>query len=119
MKEVHRKGIDYHTNDHKIHNQNRVEGVIMEVRRKWYLTMVKKMLPRQIWDYGLILVSEVTSKTHSSANSVNGVITLTNVTNKTVDISKYLEFVFYDKVWLKDNACQCPSEPGRWLGISH
>ena len=42
--------------------------------------------------------------THSSANSVNGGIPLTNVTGKTVYIYKYLDFGFYEKVWFKDNA---------------
>ena len=56
---------------------------------------------------------------HSSENIVNGVIPLKNVPGDTVDISKYLNFSFYDKVWFKDNAGLPPSESGRWLGISH
>ena len=39
--------------------------------------------------------------------------------DETVDISKYLDFGFYDKVWFKDNAGLSPNEPGRWLCISH
>ena len=31
----------------------------------------------------------------------------------------YLDFGFYDQIWYKDNAGLSPSEPGRWLGISH
>ena len=34
-------------------NQNRVEGVIREIREKWYRVMLKKKAPRRIWDYGL------------------------------------------------------------------
>ena len=41
------------------------------------------------------------------------------MTGETVDISEYLDFGFYEKVWLKDNAGLSTSEPGRWLGISH
>ena len=81
--------------------------------------MVKKRLPRQLWDYGISSVPEVMSMTYSSANSVNGGIPLTHVTGETVDKSEYLEFGFYDKVWFKDNVGISPSEPGRWLGISH
>ena len=81
--------------------------------------MVNKMVPRQLWDYGVSWVSEVMLIAHSSANSVNGGITLTNVTVDTVDITEYLDLGFYEKVWFKDNAGLSPSEPGRWLGISH
>ena len=59
------------------------------------------------------------SMTHYSANSFNGGITLKNVTGETVDISKYLDFGLYEKSWFKDNSGLSPSEPGRWLGISH
>ena len=81
--------------------------------------MVKERPIRQIWDYGVSWVSEVVSITHSSVDSVNGEILLINVTNKTVDISKYIYFGFYDKLWFNDNYGLSPSEPGRWLWISH
>ena len=42
------------SNEPDLHSQNPVEGVIRGVGRKWYLTMVKKRVPRQIWDYGVI-----------------------------------------------------------------
>ena len=57
--------------------------------------------------------------TNSSANRVNGGTPMTNVTIETVDISKYLDFGFYEKVWFMDNSGLSPSEPIRWLGISH
>ena len=59
------------------------------------------------------------SITHSSANNVNGGVPLTNVISNTVDISKYLDLGLNDKVWFKDNASLSPSDPWRWLGISH
>ena len=81
--------------------------------------MVNKRVPRKLWDYGVSWVSEVMTMTHSSENSVNGGITLTNVTGKTVGIPKYLDSGLYDKVWFKDNYGLYPIEPGWWLGISH
>ena len=36
---------------------------------------------------------------------------------ETVDISKYLDFGFYDKVWYIDNAGFGPQFPGRLLGV--
>ena len=81
--------------------------------------MVNKRVLRQLWDYGISWVSEVTPMTHSPQNSVNGGIPLTNVTGETVDIFEYFDFGFYDKLWFKDNSGLSPGEPGRWLGVSH
>ena len=58
----------------------------------------KQRVPRQLWNYGVRWVLEVMSMTHSSENSVNEGIPLTNMTSKTVDISEYLDFGFYEKV---------------------
>ena len=81
--------------------------------------MVKRRVPRQLWDYCVTLVSEVMSMTHSSSNCSNGGIPLTNITGETVDISEYIDFGFYDKLYFKDNDGVSPIEPGRRLGISH
>ena len=75
--------------------------------------MEKNGVTRQIWYYGIIWVSEVISMTHSSSNNFNGGIPLTNVTVDTVDISKYIDFGFYEKVWFKNNYGLYPSESGR------
>ena len=48
----------------------------------------------------------------------SGSIPLAQVTGETPDISEYLDFGFYDKVWFKENAGSSPYEPGRWLGVS-
>ena len=58
------------------------------------------------------------SLTFSSAGSLNGSIPITGVTGETQDISEYLDFGFYDKVWYKDNAGLAPAQAGRWLGIA-
>ena len=52
--------------------------------------MLKKRVPKQLLEYVVNWVSKAMSMTHSSKNIVNGGITLTKVTGKTVDISKYL-----------------------------
>jgi hypothetical protein len=119
MKQIRTHNIDYHISEPNLHNQNPVEGVIRELRRKWYRVMIRKRVPNEFWDYGLKWVSETMSLTHTSAGSINGQIPLTHVTGETPDISEYLDFGFYDQIWYKDNAGLSPSEPGRWLGISH
>ena len=80
--------------------------------------MIRKRVPKELWDYGLCWVSEVSSLTHTSAGSLNGCIPIAEVTGETPDISEYLDFGFYDYVWFKDNAGLSPKEPGRWLGVS-
>ena len=64
-------------------------------------TMVKKRAPKQLWDYGVSWLLAVMTITFSLENYTNGGITLTNVTSESADKSKYLEFGFYEKFWLK------------------
>ena len=120
MKQIRTHNIDFHISEADLHNQNFCEGVIRELRRKWYRTMIRQRVPRQFWDYGIKWVSEISSLTHSSAGVISGGnIPLTQVTGETADISEYLDFGFYDEVWFKDNAGSSPFEPARWLGVSH
>ena len=90
----------------------------MEARNEWCHTMVKKMIQRQLWEYGVSWVSEVMNMTNNSQNSVNGGIPLTNVTGETIDIYEHLDFFKYEKAFFKDNTVQYPSEPRSWLWIS-
>ena len=66
MEEVSRQGIDYHISEPNLHNQNPVEDVIREVRRKWYRTIVKKRVQMKRWECGVNWISEVMSMIHSS-----------------------------------------------------
>ena len=118
MKQIRQHDIDYHICEPDMHNQNPVEGVIRELRRKWYRIMIRKRVPKELWDYGLRWVSETSSLTHTTAGGLDGCIPITQVTGETADISEYLDFGFYDYVWFKDNAGLSPNEPGRWLGVS-
>ena len=119
MKQIRTHNIDYHVAEADLHNQNPVEGVIRELRRKLYRLMIRRRVPRELWDYGLRWVSETSSLTHSSAGSIEGSVPITQVTGETADISEYLDFGFYKQVWWKDNAGLSNFEPGRWLGVSH
>ena len=120
MKEIRKHGIDYHISEPEMHNQNSAEGVIREIRKKWYRTMVRKRVPKKLWDYGMCWCSEVMSLTHSTAGNFNqSGIPREGVTGETEDISEYLDFGFYDEVWYKDNGGLAPIQPGRWLGVSH
>jgi hypothetical protein len=90
-----------HTN---LHNQSPAEGVVREVRRKWYRVMFRKNIPKTFWDYSLRWVCETMSRTHTRSQRIDCGIPLQKVTGETVDISNYLDFGFYDHVVYRDNA---------------
>ena len=119
MKSVRQYGIEYHISEADLHNQNPAEGVIRKIRKKCYRTIVRRRVPKQLWDYGVVWCSEIMSLTHSAAGRINGCIPLENFTGETPDITEYLDFGFYDHVWYKDNAGLGKTMPGRWLGVSH
>ena len=50
---------------------------------------------------------------------MGGGVPLENITGETEDISDYLDFGFYDRVWFNENAGLGERGIGRWLGVSH
>jgi len=119
MRQIHMHNINYHVPESDLHNQNPVEGIIRELRRRLYRLMVRRRVPRELWDYGMRWTSETSSLTHSSAGSIETSVPLTQVTRETAGISEYLDFGFHDQVWWKDNAGLSGFESGHWLGVSH
>ena len=63
MEQVRKHHIDYHVTEPERYNQSRVEGVIREIRKKWFRVMTKKHVPKQLWDYGLRWVVEIMQRT--------------------------------------------------------
>ena len=53
MKEVREHGIELHVTDPDCHNQSKVEGVIREMRKKWFRFMLRKKVPLRLWDFVL------------------------------------------------------------------
>ena len=53
MKVVRHYNIDYQISEPDLHNQNPAEGVIRELRKKWFITMIRTKWPKQLWDYGI------------------------------------------------------------------
>lgn len=94
MKQVRKNDIDFHIIEPERHNQNPCEGVIREVRRKWFRTMIRKRVPRKLWDYGMRWVCETMQRTSTQAGGLNGCTPIEMVTGETVDISEYLDFGF-------------------------
>ena len=118
QKQVRKHNISTHVAEAELHNQSPAEGVVREVRKKWYRVMFKKRVPKILWDYGMRWVCETLSRTHLRANRIDGGVPLQGITGDTIDISNYLEFGFYDRVWYRDNAGLGEPKPGRWLGVA-
>ena len=119
MNNVKKYAIDHHTTEPYRPNHNFAEGVIREVRRKWFRVMVRKTVPHRLWDYGLQWVCDIQNRTSNSARGLEGRCPLERVTGETVDISEYLDFGFYDWVWFRENAGLGETKLGKWLGVSH
>ena len=119
MDQVRKHHIDLHTTEPGRYIQSKVEGVIHELRKSWFRTMHRKRVPKRLWDYGLMWVSEVRVRTSTDATDLKGRTPLERITGDTVDISEYLDFGFYDWCWYHENAGLGPTKLGRWLGVAH
>ena len=119
MEQVRKHHIDYHVTEPERYSQSRVEGVIREIRKKWFRVMTKKYIPKRLWDYGLRWVVEIMQRTASDAGTLHWRRGLEKVTGETPEISEYIDFGFYDPCWYKENAGMGETKMGRWLGVSH
>ena len=50
---VQKHAIDLHVTEPHRHNQSKVEGVVREIRKRWFRIMLKKKVPKRLWDYGI------------------------------------------------------------------
>ncbi|KAI2490038.1 Reverse transcriptase (RNA-dependent DNA polymerase) [Fragilaria crotonensis] len=99
---------------------HRAETEIREVKTKWKTRMREHQVPTRLWDYGLVYIAEVQSLLARGAEQRPGI---EKVMGQTVDISEWLDFDFYDRVWYLDqpktDMTNEQARPGRWLGIAH
>ena len=108
-----------HTTDTKRSNQNPVEGVIRELRKKWYREMFHTYSPRGLWCYGYPYVAKIMHLTASTSGKLQGRTPLELIIGETPDISQYLYFGCYDRVWYKKDAGIGETKLGQFLGPSH
>jgi hypothetical protein len=104
MKDVRNHAIDYHVIEPNRPQQNQAETVICEVKKRWFRQMVKRKVPKPLWDYGIVWACEVMSSTSNSSFFLDGRTPMEQVTGETPGISEYLDFGSYNWVWFKDNA---------------
>lgn len=103
-----------------ITQNHRAETEIREVKTKWKARMRASQVPARLWDYGLVYIAEIQSLLARGVDQRPG---LERITGNTIDISEWLDFDFYDRVWYWDakkmDMTDEQARIGRWLGISH
>jgi hypothetical protein len=119
MKQIHNHGIDYNIIEPHRPQQSRAEMVIREVKKQRFRQMVKRKVPKRLWDYGIVWACEIMSLTLNSSFFLDGRTPMKQMTGETHNISEYLDFSFYEWVWYKDNAGLGEIRIGRWLGEAH
>ena len=75
--------------------------------------------PRALWSYEISYVAKIMQITAPFAADLQGRTLLEALTGETPDISQYLYFGFYDRVWFKEDAGLGETKLGRLLGVSH
>ena len=118
---IQKNRVSVHVTEPGRHSQNHVaEKEIGELKRRWKSIMTTKRVPRRIWDYALVWNSEIMSRTARGPDKRTG---YEEVFGCTPDISEWLDFDFYDKVfyWDKEHSDMTDENRkiGRWLGIAH
>ena len=119
--ECRRLKIQLHYSEKKRHAQMGVlDGEVKELKKIWRNKMVQKRVPYRLWDYGLVWIADVRSRTARGRDGRPG---LERLLGQTIDISEYIDFDFYDLVWYwtdqDPNNEKLGRRVGRWLGISH
>ena len=104
MKQVIKHDIKKHRSEPHRHNENAVEGVIREIRRRWYRLMLSRNIPRRLWDYGLTWICELMQRTVNSRFDTFNKTPFSIVLGDTPDISEYTDFTFWDWVWVIEGA---------------
>ena len=119
IKRCRQYDISLHVSSPRRPRENPAEGVIQEVRKKWFRLMQATNMPKRLWDYGIAWVTEIMQRTANSSIHSQGRTPLEIITGDTPDISEYLDFGIYDWVLYKDNAGFGDTKLGRMLGVSH
>ena len=119
MKTIRKHNIKYNMSSPRRPEQNPAEGGIRELKRRWYRIMQKRNVPKRLWDYGLVWVSETGNLTVSGSRYAQALTGLEIITGEIPDISEYVDFSFYDWVTYRANTGLGELSLGRWLGVSH
>ena len=101
---LHKYKIEHHVSSPRRPNENPAEGTIREIKRRFFIIMRKLKVPKRLWDYLIIWICETSNLSISSTKYASGRTLIEIITGDTPDISKYLDFSFYDWVSYRSNA---------------
>ena len=100
MKEANRLKVRMRRSEVGRSNQNHIaEREIGELKKRWRSRMLKKKVPTRLWDYGLVYESNILNRITRGSQQRTG---LEVVTGETPDISEWIDFEFYDRIWFYD-----------------
>jgi len=101
--------------------QNRAEGAIQELKRHTSRFMSRTNTPQRLWDFAAVYTAELRNRLALPLYQLHGRTPIDALTGNTPDISEYLDFEWYQPIWIYDSA-PFPEQRrniGRWLGIAH
>ena len=84
-------------------NQNPDEFLIKELRKRWYQEVFKTYCPRKLWTYGYPFMANIMPFTASQSVKLQDRTPFEYMTGETPDISEYLYFGCYYRVWYKED----------------
>ena len=58
MKKINKYGTRYNVSSSRRQNENPTEKAIRGIKNRCYRIMLKNKVPKRLWDYGLIWISE-------------------------------------------------------------
>jgi hypothetical protein len=101
--------------------QNRAEGAIRELKRHVQRFMSRTRSPKRLWDFCAIYVTDLRNRLAIPLYQLHGRTPYEVLTGNTPDISEYLEFEWYQPVWILTPSAfpEHKRTIGRWLGVAH
>jgi hypothetical protein len=100
VKEVTRLKIRRKITERGRSNQNHAsEREIGELKKRWRNRMIKKRIPKRVWDYGLVYEAELLKFIPRGKLERTG---YEEITGHTPDISEWTDFEMWDIVWFWD-----------------
>ena len=94
MQQVIKHDIHKHLSEPHRHNENTVEEVIWEIRRRWFRLMISRNIPKRSWDYGLTWICELMQRTANIRFDTFSKSPFSIVLGDTPDINEYTDFTF-------------------------
>ena len=118
VKHARRMRMQLETSEQGRHNQNQAaEREIGFLSKRWKRRMTKKLVPKRLWDFGLVHEAELSSRVTRGRDERTG---HEEITGQTPEIGKHLDFEFHDLVWWWDqpNKPNATDDPRRLAQLS-